>query len=103
MKTEGAQPDKIWPDMFRKLYWVVEEDMPSGRAVSGVYTSVHDLIEHGLGGQGLSLTLTPLDKRNSAVGLWSSFESLASDLEPLMKSNELRIDEVNELVEALKS
>ncbi len=37
--------------MFRRLYWVVEEVDTSGRSqVTGVYTSIQDLIKHGLSG-----------------------------------------------------
>ncbi len=96
--------------MFRKLYWVTEQLQNGSTSVTGVYTSVHDLIKSGLSWRGettpdttLRLTLVKLDSSNGPLGQWdaSNLSALGSDLEPFVKTDEFRLDEVLDLVEAL--
>lgn len=94
--------DKLLGAMFRKLYWVVEEDNGQGFGISGVYTSIPDLIETGLQAPTFRLTLTPLDKRNAPVGTWTTFSELESDLSPLVQNGEIRSEEMTHLVQALQ-
>lgn len=87
--------------MYRKLYWVVEEEADAGYAVTGVFTSIPDLLEDGLVGKDLRLTLTPLDKRDAKIGSWTEFSGIAADLEPLIETGEFRREDVLALAEKL--
>jgi hypothetical protein len=92
--------------MFRKLYWVTEQIEPSGKSkVTGVYTSIPDLIRHGLrwtdqnsGGE-FRLTLTKLDCAKEPLGCWTSpkFKGLESDLQQFVKTDEFSQDQCNAL------
>ncbi len=95
--------------MFRRLYWVTEQTDPAGvfRA-TGVYTSVHDLIESGLrwlepAGQEFRISLAKLDCKTDALGSWASpeFKGLEEKLQEFVKTGEFGIDECQTLRTAL--
>jgi hypothetical protein len=95
--------------MFRRLYWVTEHVYPTGSSkVIGVYTSIPDLIRHGLqvpsAGGRLRLTLTKLDSSQEPLGCWCEprFEGLDERLEEFVRTEEFSRDHCNSLVEALK-
>lgn len=83
--------------VFRKLYWVTEQGDGKGNwSVSGVYTSVTDLIDHGLRwvgsspGSAFRITLVKLDSSKEPLGAWVSpeFSGLESGLEAYVKTGE---------------
>jgi hypothetical protein len=83
--------------VFRKLYWVTEQGDGSGDwSVSGVYTSVTDLIDHGLRwiggstGAAFRITLVKLDSAKEPLGSWASpeFSGLESGLDAYVKTGE---------------
>lgn len=94
--------------MFRRLYWVVEEVEKSGQSqVIGVYTSIQDLIQRGLGcvdeGNDIRLTLTKLDSTKPPLGAWTSprFEGLEADLEEYVRTDEFTADQCKALSDEL--
>jgi hypothetical protein len=79
--------------MFRKLYWVTEVVRNDGSShVGGVYTSIPDLIHHGLKGDMAStrLTLTKLDSEDAPFGVWQgpAFEGMDSKIEEFVRTDE---------------
>ncbi|MCW5943138.1 MAG: hypothetical protein KIS66_12965 [Fimbriimonadaceae bacterium] len=98
---------------FRKLYWVTEQLGTNGHSeVTGVYTSIPDLIDHGLrwiGEQaqreGLRLSLVQLDSPNRPLGCWRSpdFAGLREDLRPYQTNDEISAEHCEALIEALPS
>ena len=97
--------------MFRRLYWVAEQVDKDGRSkVTGVYTSIQDLIHHGLhwcdGTPGaFRLTLVKPDCFNSPIGVFEapSFKGLKEAMETLVTGSEYSRDEVIALESALES
>ncbi len=97
--------------MFRKLYWVTETLDPKGVSrVVGVYTSIPDLIKHGLAwsegsNNRLRLTLTKLDSDKEPFGTWSEpyFEDIAERLIEFVKTEEFTQEHCQMLVSALKT
>ena len=96
--------------MFRKLYWVTEHVAVSGAShVTGVYTSIPDLIKHGLRwadplvGQ-FRLTLTKLDSTQMPLGTWASpqFAGLEEDLQEFVTTDEFTTDQCIALSDALQ-
>lgn len=94
--------------MFRRLYWVVEEvDKANASQVTGVYTSIQDLIKHGLGcvdsGNEIRLTLTKLDSSKPPLGCWSSprFENLEEDLKAYVQTDEFTEEQCKALSDEL--
>ena len=94
--------------MFRKLYWVTEIIQKNGQSsVLGVYTSIPDLIRHGLpqAHEGtLRLTLTKLDSSNSPMGTWTEphFEGIEEKLDEFVRTDEFSKDQCSALCQALK-
>ena len=95
--------------MFRRLYWVTEHVYPTGSSkVIGVYTSIPDLIRHGLQSppaEGrLRLTLTKLDSSQEPMGCWCEprFDGLPECLEEFVCTDEFSRDHCNALVQALQ-
>lgn len=95
--------------MFRKLYWVTELVDDLGRShVTGVFTSIPDLIDKGLAGdansQTLRLTLLKLDCSDGPFGTWSSptFAGIGEKLTDFVNTGEFTFDECRDLVEALR-
>jgi hypothetical protein len=95
--------------MFRKLYWVTEHVNENGESkVLGVYTSIPDLIRHGLpeapkGGQ-LRLTLTKLDSSQEPLGRFvaPAFDGIEEKLEEFIRTEEFSKDHCNSLCKALR-
>lgn len=97
--------------MFRRLYWVVEQIDTDGKSrVTGVYTSIQDLIHRGLNwcpnfsGHGVRLSLVKPDTFDHALGVWSadSISSMESELEAFVRTNEMTLSEVQDLQAALQ-
>lgn len=94
--------------MFRKLYWVTEQVDTAGRSrVTGVYTSIPDLIRKGLHTQGrtsaLRLTLAKLDSEQEPLGSWTSprYEGLDRCLDEFVLTDEFSKEQCNALLDAL--
>jgi hypothetical protein len=89
--------------MFRRLYWVAEQVEVDGTSqVTGIYTSIQDLIQKGLHwckGDGKSasyrLTLVKPDSFNCPLGVWQSpdFAGMNEALEQFVSSNEYTREE----------
>lgn len=95
--------------MFRKLYWVTEALDANGNShVEGVYTSIPDLIRHGLRNldqhYGLRLTLSKLDSQCGPLGSWESpsFEGLDVCLQEFVATEEFSQDHCKALLDALR-
>jgi hypothetical protein len=96
---------------FRRIYWVTEQLGAGDKSVvTGVYTSVHDLLEHGLAMRdfvefkdGIRLTLVELDSAGKPILSASSpdFAEMQEGLKPLAQSGELTAEECARLVAAL--
>lgn len=96
---------------FRKLYWVTEvlgDDDKS--AVSGVYTSIHDLLERGLhwpqdmtAHAGFRVTLVKLDSDKPPLGQWVSpdFAGMREALQEYVATDEFNAQDCELLVDNL--
>jgi hypothetical protein len=96
--------------MFRKLYWVSEQLDQKGKSrVVGVYTSIPNLITHGLAWSSdksrLRLTLAKLDSDKEPFGMWCEphFHTLPEDLQEFVETDEFTQEHCQMLAEALKS
>lgn len=94
--------------MFRKLYWVTEQVGSHGKSrVSGVYTSIPELIRHGLNcaddDSRLRLTLAQLNSEQDPLGVWCEpdFTGIADRLEEFIKTDEFTSEHCHMLVEHL--
>jgi hypothetical protein len=94
--------------MFRKLYWVLEQIDAQGRSrVNGVYTSIPDLIHHGLAPLSplarIRLTLTKLDSENGPLGTWESpsYAGLREGLAEFIRTDEFSADQCEQLLQTL--
>jgi hypothetical protein len=94
--------------LFRKLYWVTEYIDGDGRSrVAGVYTSIPDLIRHGLTHPEetrIRLSLTKLDSESMPIGTWESpgFDGLEPALEPFVHTEEFTADQCSALLTAVR-
>lgn len=97
--------------MFRRLYWVVEQIGVDGQSrVTGVYTSIQDLIHRGLNwcneldGHVVRLTLMKPDTFDSPLGQWraSDLTAMVEDLRNYIKTNEMTESEIQDLRSALE-
>lgn len=97
--------------LFRRLYWITEQVEDSGASrVTGVYTSIQDLVHHGLNwcedmqGRNLRLTLVKPDTFNKPLGSWSSpsFEGLATDIRSFIETHEYSEEETQLLTDELQ-
>lgn len=94
--------------MFRKLYWVTEQvDRAGTSRVSGVYTSIPELIRNGLSEQDrdsrLRLNLCKLDSESGQFGIWCEpdFDEVRAGIEPFVATDEISPDHCEMLVQAL--
>lgn len=97
---------------FRRIYWVTEQLAENNvSCVTGVYTSIPDLLQEGLRWAegcdhkaGIRLSLVKLDDFNMPLGTWSSpdFKGLSSDLQPYVKTEEFNGMDVETLEQELK-
>lgn len=96
---------------FRRLYWVTEQVATDGSShVTGVYTSVPDLADHGLRymanlGSGFRLSLVQLDSTNLPLGTWTApaFEGIEDALKPYTVGDEITDEHRESLLEALRT
>jgi len=94
--------------MFRKIYWVTEQvDSFGNSRVSGVYTSIPELIKRGLcweTGSLLRLTLTKLDSDKEPFGTWCEpdFSGLEERIDEFIKTDEITRDHCQMLIESLE-
>lgn len=96
---------------FRRIYWVTEQFNEDGLSeVTGVFTSVPDLLETGLGvtdrsqyKAGFRITLCALDSRGpSLITLTSTdFSDCEDKLAPFVQSGEITEDEAARMKAAL--
>lgn len=96
---------------FRRLYWIAEELGTDGKStVTGVYTSIADLVHKGLkwrngaGDKGnFRLTLVKPDTFDSPLGRWdaSNLDGIEQSIAPFMATNEISIEESKMLSEGL--
>lgn len=98
--------------MFRRLYWVTEQMDADGKStVTGVYTSIPDLIRNGLRLVGevpaetFRLNLIKLDCAKKPLGTWCSprYEGLTDELAKYVATDEFSQEHANMLAEALES
>jgi hypothetical protein len=93
--------------LFRKLYWVTEHLDENGQSrLAGVYTSIPDLIRHGLKHPAhtrIRLSLTKLDSEGMPIGTWESpeFAGLEAALAPFIKTDEFTPDQCSALLTAI--
>lgn len=96
--------------MFRRLYWIVEQVGSDGKSrVTGVYTSIPDLVERGLQwsddvhGTGLRVSLVKPDTFNAPLGCWTGpeFPGMVEDLRSFVASHEITEEELNTLSSSL--
>ena len=93
--------------MFRRLYWVTEQVGANGESkVTGVYTSIPNLLREGFACNDLGnlrLTLMKLDSENGALGSWTgpTFEGLDSSITEFVKTDEFTAEHCETLVGAL--
>lgn len=98
---------------FRKIYWVTEQlDEAGNGRVSGVYTSVADLIGRGMshkegvpGNKGFRLSLVQLDSTRPPLGSWATpgFDGIGQGLQEYVGTGELTGSEIESLCQALKA
>ncbi len=95
--------------MFRKLYWVTEEvDRAGSSHVLGVFTSIPNLVRHGLAHgvdlDHLRLTLTKLDCDDGPIASWfgASFGRLDQDLAQFVAQDDFTADQCKSLVQAIE-
>lgn len=96
---------------FRRIYWVTEQLDETGRGeVTGVYTSIPDLVEYGLGMRdfcdkraAFRLTLCELDTSKPPLICITSpnFDNIEELLAPFVKDGEITHEDVVALAEAL--
>ena len=96
--------------MFRRLYWVAEQVDKNGQSkVTGVYTSIQDLIHKGLhwcdeASGAYRLSLVKPDSFNKPIGVFESpsFKGLHEAMIELVEGSEYSSDEVILLEAALE-
>ncbi len=91
---------------FRRLYWITERLHEDGTSeATGVYTSIHDLVQRGLPRHdgGLRLTIAKVDADADPLDRYSSpgFEGLAEDLVPYVATEEITEEQRRSLLAAL--
>lgn len=98
--------------MFRRLYWIAEQIEDNGQSrVTGIYTSIQDLVHNGLhwcedmSGRTLRLTLVKPDTFNIPLGTWTSpdFDGLVDELKGFVSRQEYTDEETAMLTSALGS
>ncbi|MBX3096178.1 MAG: hypothetical protein KF812_04895 [Fimbriimonadaceae bacterium] len=97
--------------VFRRIYWVTEQlDAKGCGVVTGVYTSIPDLMNKGLrwlNGQEsakLRVSLIKLDSPGQPLGCWTGpeFENFETDLEQCIVTKEFTPQEVETLAGAIR-
>jgi hypothetical protein len=96
--------------MFRRLYWVTEEiNANGGSGVSGVYTSIPDLVKNGIETRNgkasrLRLSLVKLDGADGPLGVWEApnFSGIEESLQEYVRTDEISADQCQSLFNQLK-
>jgi hypothetical protein len=96
--------------MFRRLYWVTEEVAASGDSgVTGVYTSIPDLVKNGIQSRNgqpsrFRLSLVKLDSARGTLGTWEApgFSGIEDALQPFVQKEDFTADQCQSLVDHLK-
>jgi len=96
--------------MFRRLYWVTEEVTADGDSgVTGVYTSIPDLVKNGIESRNgtpsrFRLSLVKLDSLNGKLGTWEApgFSGIEDALQPYVQKEDFTADQCQILVDRLK-
>ena len=99
--------------VFRRIYWVTEQLSAEGVSdVTGVYTSIPDLMENGMRWlesnpkrDGFRITLVKLDSSAAPLGVWSgpSYLGIEEDLAPYVATKEFSAQDVEALAAKLRS
>ena len=93
--------------MFRKLHWVAETvSTDRSSEVRGIYTSIPDLVRHGLGDPRTTrLTLTELDTEEGRLGTWQGpeFAGLDDVVHRLVTKDEFSSEQAESLLHALRA
>lgn len=97
--------------VFRRLYWITEQTNRQGAwRATGVYTSTHDLVEHGVrwvgdDGPGCSfrIALVKLDCAKDVLRCWTGpeFVGLEEGLESYVQTGEFTAEDAVSLRSAL--
>lgn len=96
---------------FRNLHWATEQVSATGSTLTGVFTSIPDLVHHGLRWieavphrQGFRVSLVQLDSPNLPLGSWMSpdFEGMTEQLRDYVASDGFNPQETEELVGLLR-
>jgi hypothetical protein len=98
---------------FRRIYWVTEQLDEGGHSeVTGVFTSIPDLIDLGLGVRDISektsrfrISLCELDSKDMPLLTLESpgFDDFHQKLEPFLNTGEFSREELNSLADALQA
>jgi hypothetical protein len=98
---------------FRRIYWVTEQVDEHGLSeVTGVFTSIPDLVDLGLGTRDVSnkqaafrISLCELDSSGSPILTCESpsFDGFEDALQPIVQSGEMSASEFASLTEALRA
>jgi len=98
---------------FRRIYWVTEQVDEQGLSeVTGVFTSIPDLVDLGLGTRdicpkqaGFRISLCELDSTGSPILTCSSpsFDGFEDALQPIVESGEISASEYASLTDALRA
>lgn len=96
---------------FRNLHWATEQVSASGSTLTGVFTSIPDLVHHGLRWldevphrEGFRVSLVQLDSPKLPLGTWSSpnFEGMSDELRGYVASDGFNPQETEELIDRLR-
>ena len=98
---------------FRRIYWVTEQLGHDGSSeVTGVFTSIPDLVDTGLGirnasakNAGFRVTLCELDSGLEPLMRFESptFEGFEENVQAIIQTGEMSLEEYNTLLEALRA
>lgn len=98
---------------FRRLYWTTEQTASNGAStLTGIYTSIPDLIEIGLQWvdgvphrDGLRVSLWQLDVCGQPLGQWSSpeFADMSADLAKFVESDGFNAQDCEGLAQQLRA
>ena len=94
---------------FRRLYWVTEEVSASGGSgVTGVYTSIPDLIKNGIESRNgqpsqLRISLVKLDSAKGPLNVWEApYADIETALQEYVKTEEFSAEQCRSLASALE-
>ena len=98
---------------FRRIYWVTEQVASDGTSeVTGVFTSIPDLVDTGLGVRSVSekdagfrVTLCELDSGLEPLMRFESptFDGFEEKVQTIIQTGEMSLEEYNSLLDALRA